>query len=100
MERRQARLGGGVVGEGGGAELTDDGGDVDDGAAGGRAGEGGEECLEGVEGAEEVGGDGGVDLGEGEVEEGLPLDYGGVVDEDGWGAELSFRQLESPERFP
>lgn len=80
MQRRDAGFSGRVVGELRGADVADDRGDGDDGAAAGGAGEGGEEGVQGVEVREEVGGEGAVDFCEGEGEEGLAEDEGGVVD--------------------
>lgn len=62
MESSEAGFGSGVVGELGGAEVADYRGDVDDGAAAAAADDGGEEGLEAVEWAEEVGGYAGVDF--------------------------------------
>lgn len=80
MQGGDAGFGGRVVGELGGADVADDRGDGDDGAAAVGAGEGREEGVQGVEVREEVGGEGAVDFGEGEGEEGLAEDEGRVVD--------------------
>lgn len=87
-----AGLGGGVVGQTGGAQVADDGSDVDDGAATAGADEGWEEGLETVQGAQEVGGQAGIEFVEGEVQEGFSNDDGGVIDENGGGAKLMQEQ--------
>lgn len=91
VQSREAGLGGSVVGEGGGAELANDGRDIHNSSTVGGADEGRKEGLESVEGPEKVGGKGGVDFGEGKIEEGLALDNGGVVDKNSRGAELWLR---------
>ena len=88
VEGRDAGLGCGVVRQLGGACVTDDAGDGDDGAALLVADYGGEEGLEGVEIREEVGRESLLDLSDGRVEERLAVYDSGVVDEDGNGAEL------------
>lgn len=88
VEGGEAGLGGAVVREVGGAEVTENRGDVDDCATVFGGQHAGEEGLDGVEGGEQVDREGAGDLLGGEFEEGLAVDDGSVVDEDGRGAEL------------
>ncbi len=86
-EAGERELGGDVGEQVRDGDLAADGGDVDDGAMGGLAGEGqGEQVwdggVDGVEGGEEVGLHGAVVGVDGLVAEGADLDDAGVVDED------------------
>ena len=89
VQRADAGLGGGVVGQLRGAKTADDAGHGHNGAAaGGAAHQRGEKGLEAVKVRQEVGGHAGVDVFEGHVEERLANDDGSIVDEDRRRAEL------------
>lgn len=75
----QGGFGRAVVGELRGAEVGEYAGHSHDGAVAG-ADHAREEGFEGVEGAEDVDAEGFLDFGEGEIEEGFAVYYGGVVD--------------------
>ncbi|KZL79934.1 hypothetical protein CI238_10222, partial [Colletotrichum incanum] len=96
VQGRDAGLGGGVVRQGRGAQVAEDRGHGHDGAAVAAADHGREEGLKGVEVCREVRGDGLFNVLELEVQEGLALDDGGVVDQDGGGAEISFNLRRDP----